>query len=70
MQVPAWVNVAVLPLTVQTPVLSEVNVTGFPEPPPVAPTKVQLSLVTPAGTTSLMLAPLAALGPLLLTTMV
>src|SRR5260370_915189 len=39
-------------------------------PPPVAPTKVQLSLVTPAGTASLTLAPLATLGPLLLTTMV
>src|SRR5436305_1106018 len=39
-------------------------------PPPVAPTKVQLSLVTPAGTASLMLAPLATLAPLLLTTMV
>src|SRR5436305_1000863 len=39
-------------------------------PPPLAPTKVQLSLVTSAGTASLMLAPLATLGPALLTTMV
>src|SRR5262245_36021720 len=46
---------------------------GLPEvmaPPPLPPTKVQLSLVTPAGTASLMLAPLATLAPLLLTTMV
>src|SRR5438874_718924 len=39
-------------------------------PPPVAPTNVQLSLVTPTGTASKMLAPLATLGPLLLTTIV
>src|SRR5262245_29543457 len=46
---------------------------GLPEvmaPPPLAPTKVQASLVTPAGTASATLAPLATLGPALLTTMV
>src|SRR5260370_1014549 len=57
------------PLVLRAPV----PLLGLPElmaPPPVAPTKVQVSLVTPAGTASLMLAPLATLGPLLLTTMV
>src|SRR5262245_8982960 len=46
---------------------------GLPEviaPPPLAPTKVQASLVTPAGTASETLAPLATLGPALLTTIV
>src|SRR5690349_20657851 len=46
---------------------------GLPEliaPPPLAPTKVQKSLVTWAGMASKTLAPVEALGPLLLTTMV
>src|SRR5262245_13358455 len=46
---------------------------GLPEvmaPPPLAPTNVQVSLVTPAGTASETLAPLATLGPALLTTIV
>src|SRR5262249_1876259 len=39
---------------------------GLPEvmaPPPLPPVKVQLSLVTPTGTASKTLAPLATLGP-------
>ena len=38
MQVPACTNVTVDPDTVQTPVVPELNVTGLPEPPPVADT--------------------------------
>ena len=37
-QVPAATPVTVLPLTVQTPVVVEVNVTGLPDRPPVAET--------------------------------
>ena len=37
-QVPAVTPVTVLPLTVQTPVVVEVNVTGLPDAPPVADT--------------------------------
>src|SRR5215813_11124253 len=46
---------------------------GLPEviaPPPLPPTNVHVSLVTPTGTLSRTLAPLATLGPALLTTMV
>src|SRR5262245_27536452 len=52
---------------------SPVPLLGLPElmaPPPLPPTNVQVSLVTPAGTASATLAPLATLGPLLLTTIV
>src|SRR5262245_22498913 len=48
---------------------SPVPLLGLPEvmaPPPLPPAKVQASLVTPAGTASKTLAPLATLGPLLL----
>jgi len=38
-------------------------------PPPLLSVCVQLALVTPAGRASATLAPLTALGPLLLTTM-
>ena len=35
-QVPTVMPVTMLPLTVQTPAVVEVNLTGLPEPPPVA----------------------------------
>src|SRR5262245_16261555 len=68
------VKVALPPTGRSTLVLNApVPLVGLPDvmaPPPLPPVKVQVSLVTPAGTASVTLAPLAALGPALLTTMV
>ena len=47
-QVPAATPVTVLPLTVQTPVVVEANVTGLPDAPPVADT-VPIPPTTAAG---------------------
>ena len=49
MQVPASFNATLLPLSVQTLVLSELNVTEFPERPPTAVTEYVLPTTAGSG---------------------
>ena len=49
MQVPASFNATLLPLSVQTLVLNELNVSGFPESPPAALTEYVLPTTPGSG---------------------
>ena len=54
MQAPAVTPVTVLPLTVQTLGVAEVNATGFPDEPPVADTTPVLPTITVGTSPKLM----------------